>query len=598
MTTKTMLGQLLTVYFLLLVIFLTPTLAADHSADSWTSKDMGEPGEAEANFLKLRLLPDGKTFPANFRCDQRPSACEFQLAYFLADGFDTSKKQRLNILYIPGGPGAIVDSDSRSAALRLLEKKHNVVYFHPRGMAKSAIDGSKEYDRFLRADYVVEDIEKLRQELLKTRAWDAIYAHSWGTVIAQRYAAKYGKPKDPNPKVLSLILSGPVDRHRAETQAARTRMTLDNLKAIYDYYRSAGAAHCQCASSSFLKALVTDFSDPQITILDNRLGPSDDFCFLKTAVVDKIVGQLEKIIPDIDENFGSADFIVDNFSALKKDQSFQKQFGKFPVEFFAALRYLQMTGAPEKDALVFVADSRSRISAALLIAYYLTAANPGRCSLKEPLFSGAAAECEYCERFKAARDEVRARMSDRESRRGNYVYGVYDGVARWISVMMGEKACFSGQDLARFATGSPDGKKFGRDQAKRIGIVANENICPWNPAEFHHEVPTLLIKGSRDAIVAGCQAEDFLLNGLKDGRGVLLEFRGLGHDLSVGNLYEGSDPSIWSKRFAALLEAFIKMSANVPQFRADSGVREKLAALKVRDRTRDPTVSAQCGKNS
>jgi hypothetical protein len=262
------------------------------------------------------------------------------------------------------------------------------------------------------------------------------------------------------------------------------------------------------------------------------------------------------------------------------------------------LRYLQITGAPEKGALIFVADSRNRINAALLIAHYLTAENPGRCRLTEPLFSGAAADCEYCERLKAARDEVRARMGGRESRRGNYVYGVYDGVARWISVMMGEKACFSGRELARFASGSPDDKKFARDQAKRIGVVADEKICPWNPAQFRHEVPTLLIKGSRDAIVAGCQAEDFLLSGLKDGRGVLLEFRGLGHDLSVSNLYEGSDPSIWSKRFAALLGDFIKMSANVPQFRSDSGIRAKMAALKARDRTRDPTLVTQCGKNS
>ncbi len=593
-----MLARLLTFYFLLLLIFAPPALAADSSVDSWTGKDMGEPGEAEDKLLKLSLLPDGKLFPANFRCNERPSACAFQLAYFFAAGFDLSKKQRLNILYIPGGPGAIVDSDSRSATLRLLEKKHNVVYFHPRGMAKSAIDGNKEYDQFLRAEYVVEDIEKLRREILGTRAWDAIYAHSWGTVIAQRYAAKYGKPKEPSPKVLSLILSGPVDRHRAETQIARTRMTIENLKAIYGYYRSQGVAHCQCSSGSFLKQLVTDFSDPQITIMDNRLGSSDNFCFLKSDLVDKIVKRLEKIIPEIDENYGSADFIVDNFGALNKDQIFQKQFAQFPKEFFAALRYLQMTGAPEKDALVFVADSRNRINAALLLAHYLTAENPSRCSLKDAPFSGAAADCEYCERLKAARDELRVRMGGRESRRGNYVYGVYDGVARWISVMMGEKACYSGKDLERFATGPGDDKKFGRDQAKRIGIVADEKICPWNPADFRHETATLLIKGSRDTIVAGCQAEDFLVNGLRDGRGVLLEFRGLGHDLSVGNLYEGSDPSIWSKRFAGLLEDFVKMSTNVAQFRAKSGIRAKLAVLKARDRTRDPTLGAKCEKNS
>ena len=59
--------------------------------------------------------------------------------------------------------------------------------------------------------------------MLQSRPWDTIYAHSWGTVIAQRYAAKYGGPNEPAPKVKSLILSAPVDRHRADTHLARTR---------------------------------------------------------------------------------------------------------------------------------------------------------------------------------------------------------------------------------------------------------------------------------------------------------------------------------------------------------------------------------------
>ncbi len=213
--------------FVLLWIFAgTPAAFTATGADSWSRKEMGEPGDAEATLLKLRLLPDGKDFPANYRCDAKSSPCDFQLAYFLGDGFDLDKKQRKNILYIPGGPGAIVDSESRSATLRLLEKKHNVVYFHPRGMAKSAIDGGKEYDQFLRAEYVVDDIEKLRRAVLQSRPWDAIYAHSWGTVIAQRYAAKYGNSKDA--KVTSLILTGPVDRHRSDAHDSRTRMVVEN----------------------------------------------------------------------------------------------------------------------------------------------------------------------------------------------------------------------------------------------------------------------------------------------------------------------------------------------------------------------------------
>jgi amino acid adenylation domain-containing protein len=478
------------------------------------------------------------------------------------------------------------------AALKIL------IYRFSRGAAQSAVNGDREYDRFLRADYVVEDIENLRQELLKTKPWDAIYAHSWGTVVAQRYAAKYGNPKDPEPKVKSLILSGPVDRHRVTTHDARTQVTIDNLRKAFAYYRSQGAANCQCQSSSFLRPVVTDFSDPQISTFGGRLGPSDNFCFLSSELADKIIEQLERVIPEIDENYGSADFVVDHFQALKDDADFQKHFAGFPIEFFAAVRYLQMAGAPEKGGLVFVADSRSRMNAALLIAHTLTAGNPGRCEAKGPLFAGAAADCEYCERFKAAKEEIRAQLGGRESRRASYVFGVYDGVARWIAVMMEEKGCFTGKDLEKFANSSVANKRFGRDQAKRIGIVAGEKICPWNPADFRHEVATLLIKGSRDAVIAGCQAEDFLINGLKDGRRVLLEFKGLGHDMSVGNLYEGSDPSIWSKRFAGLMEDFIKMSANVSKFRSDAKVKTKIQQLRASDRTRDPSIAAQCGKNS
>jgi pimeloyl-ACP methyl ester carboxylesterase len=565
-------------------------LFAGDSIDRWSAEEMGDPGDAVGALLTLPLLPYGKESAGKFYCAQ---PCEFQLAYFFGEGFDLDKKQRKNILYIPGGPGAIVDSESRPAALRLLEKKHNIVYFHPRGMAQSFINGSEEYDRFLRAEYVVEDIEKLRQAALKSRPWDAIYAHSWGTVIAQRYAAKYGSSKDP--KVKSLILSGPVDRHRENTHNARTRMTIDNLKAIFQYYRSQGAVHCRCDSTSFLKSIVTDYANPQISTFASSLAASDNFCFLKPVLADKILQQLETVITEIDENYGSAGFIVDNFRHLKNDPAFQARFAKYPVELFAAIRYLQMSGAPEKDALVFAADSRNRINAALLIAHYLTAEYPSRCGTKDVLSSGAAATCEYCERFRAARDELRARMNGRESQRGNYVYGVYDGVARWITAVMGVKGCFFGKDMARFAEQTGEGKRFARAQVKKIGIVADEKICPWNPAGYRHEVPTLLMKGGRDTVVAGCQAEDFYRNGIRSGRAVLLDFRGLGHDLSVGSLYYGADPSIWSKRFVSLLEDFVKL-ASAAKFRGAAEVKRKLRQLKADDRSADAKLTAYCGK--
>jgi hypothetical protein len=372
-------------------------------------------------------------------------------------------------------------------------------------------------------------------------------------------------------------------------------MIVENLKAIFTFYRSSGTK-CVCQSTGFLKAKVVDFSSPQISARGTRLEANDNLCFLNAKRIDDIAARLRRTLDTIDAEFGSADFIVDNFTPLKKDKEFQSRFAGLPIEFFAAIRYLQMAGAPESDGLVFVADSRSRIDAALVIAHDLGSAEPGGCKPKEEIFAGASEDCKYCDRLRAAREELRPTRGGSESERGSYVFGVYDGVTRWLPVMMGRQGCFTGADIAAFDKGS--GKEFARAQARKIGVVAGENICPWNPADFRHDVPTLLIKGSRDTVVAGCQAEEFLLHGLKDGRRVLLELRGLGHDVSVGNLYEGADPSDWSKRFATLLEEFVKMSGDVSKFRSSTQVRAQLAKLKATDRTRDPNLSKQCGKNS
>jgi hypothetical protein len=49
-------------------------------------------------------------------------------------------------------------------------------------------------------------------------------------------------------------------------------------------------------------------------------------------------------------------------------------------------------------------------------------------------------------------------------------------------------------------------------------------------------------------------------------------------------------------RAPSLLEDFIKMSGDVKKFRADDGVKKRLATLRVADRTSDPKIAAECGK--
>src|SRR4029434_10682731 len=137
--------------------------------------------------------PSGKELP-----------CNFSLYYSFIKASDPNNQNPKNILFIPGGPGNIVeleDVDPGSGkpvnALELLETiGHNVAYLHVRGSGFSKIPQPNKFDRFLRADYVVEDIERVRLKLLRNDTpWDAIWGESHGALIAQKYAYKYGTDK-------------------------------------------------------------------------------------------------------------------------------------------------------------------------------------------------------------------------------------------------------------------------------------------------------------------------------------------------------------------------------------------------------------------
>mgnify|MGYP003694076483 CR=1 FL=1 len=69
----------------------------------------------------------------------------------------------------------------------------------------------------------------------------------------------------------SLILTGPVDRHRASTQKARAETIVENFKLIVTYYRTQGAASVSANHPSYLKSKVTDFSAPQIGMVGDSL---------------------------------------------------------------------------------------------------------------------------------------------------------------------------------------------------------------------------------------------------------------------------------------------------------------------------------------
>jgi len=503
---------------------------------TWKPEDMTPEGVAETSTgSKKEVL----IWPGKPNCGL--PKCKFELYYFKGANFNAADSRRKNILYITGGPGQIVRRKPKDQPLDFLENNHNVVYFDLRGAGLSTIDGDNRYDRFLRSDYVASDIEEIRlKERGPAKAWDAIYAHSAGTIIAHKYAATYGAAK-----VTRLILAAPVSRQRdpEQTENAQIAMILSNLDAIYERYRSKN-----CLITTVMN--LADFFGIRKS--------NDDFCFLSDTRRTVIKNNLKTMFTAFKASYGSVGFVIQNFQdLLQKDNGFKEKY-RYPEAFFHAIRVLEHSGAPV-EGLAFIATINDRttkdrqVDAALLIGYYLSfdkddpALDPrSACRTDAPFLAGifgrfrAAWKGAYCIRIDEAKKPQQAAESLR-SIRANEVFGVYDGVSRSVLGMLKQQRmldnefCFKGNDFIRFATNeTANTSNVAREAARKIGVEPDKQFCPWNPtkAKYQHSVPTLILKGGADPVIAGCQAED-IFNDALTGQRVLIEFRGAGHSMEL-----------------------------------------------------------------
>lgn len=595
---------------LFVTFFCIATAQSAQISGSWEKKEMDpRVGNRDVDVIdriskidNVSLLPPASRVPSDLRCDTSPPQCIFDLHYFKGETFKLSDPNRKNILVVAGGPGEFVrEKTHMNAALAALDGqtshalagRHNIVYFHVRGAGQSDIRRNNSFDQFLRAKYVVEDIETLRQEVLGGRPWDAIYAHSWGTIVAQLYAKKFGTSNSTSghtePGVNRLILSAPVVRKHSQTLEARTKQTIINLRKMYQFFRPQGT--CTISDESYLKHRVTDFD---IETAPEDLDRTDNLCFISDSQISSILRDVEKVLRDLEPDYGSVDFIndKDNFNILQHDSNFPKHLKKYPLEFFAAIRRVQMLGAPEDNALVFTVDVKSMVNAALIIGYNLSPQISRNlqapCDPSGKFFTGAAAspgiKTKYCDRLVKAKDQLLESNDGLNSERARYVFGAYDGAARWVFRLL-DKDCFTGEDLRKFANaalGRTDRKKPVRDAAKKIGIdTSGDSFCGWDPGGSNaHAVPTLILAGSADAIIAGCQAEDFYNDGLT-GHRVFLEFPGMGHTMTVANARILAKPLPETEKFADLIAKFVEMApSQLDNFLANA--QSELTALKVK----------------
>jgi pimeloyl-ACP methyl ester carboxylesterase len=582
-----------------LMLFFAPSYSYEPYSEGGLKPPEWQPREMNASVgpkIEAELKPD--SWLCGFFID-----CKFDLHYFFGKDYDGPDGRTFNpknnkpwILFIPGGPGDIVDRQLHY--LDFLTPDANVVYFDVRGTGFSVLPESNDYDRFLRADYVVEDIETLRRALLNEcsssdrdkldckrgiKKWDAIYAHSWGTIVAQQYAARYPK------MVRNLILSAPVSRGQLDTEQARRTMIVKNLFDIFDKHPTTTCSWNPKGSPP-----------PEADKLIELGGPApkvENFCFFKNQQKkDKeevthwsteailIKKTFSELLNSVEMEYGSVNLVSSFYDQFRSDRHFWEKH-PYPKEFFRAIRELQDYGAGEQAGLQLDSTSRSRkVGTAMYLAYYLSLPTDALRDEKHPLYPGmgdSIPRCDkvdapffnglpifdtrnilkrnYCTRIQTAwLDLHRERpLSFNQSARARTVFSVYDGLARWIfEIMKNERrtdreGCFAGKDIQDIARGDAQlqavvlNSAVIKEQAWRLGTKAGDRICPWDPARIdesgkckyclHGEerrVNTLILKGGADAITAGEQAEYLFEKALAPGHRALIEFPGLGHGMN------------------------------------------------------------------
>jgi pimeloyl-ACP methyl ester carboxylesterase len=573
---------------LLLLVFVHCSLAVAHAQTprtSWTPEEMNPLESAQGRHDKK---------VEDISCG---TGCKFDLHYFRGKNVPGGP----NILFISGGPGQLMErvlKPGHQRFLDFLEDKYNVFYFDIRGAGFSAIPGPNKFDTALRAAHVVEDIERIRMAELtdpdtkKIGAWNAVYGHSYGTIVAQRYAKS---SPSASPRLKKLILSAPLSRLE-DFETDRIEMLVKNFKSILENYRQQTAGQ-QCPPG----APPTPLSFGEAGALP--IG-TDNFCFAtigSDGMVDKYSIELKRILTDLTKEFGSVGFVTEYFDQIRDLEEnrvkFPSQF-PYPKDFYLALKGLAFFGGtehPPLEAEDFVHNAR--VNSAFTLGYFLALnkeafkpdpnINPDAstlpCRPEAPFFEGVTNPAKLawreklCERYSHAHLMLtKSENSALDSKRANTVYGLNDGITRSIltiiNVQPTPNGCVDSRIVKDFADDThATTHKTERAVARRVGIDLTMPICLWNPDEHVHDIPTLLLKGSADPFISNCQAERVFTNALT-GERILFDFPGVGHLMKLPN-FRAPDVKIdGEKALATLIDTFLKKSPE--EFSKDGSVKK------------------------
>jgi pimeloyl-ACP methyl ester carboxylesterase len=412
-------------------------------------------------------------------------------------------KAKKTVLFVSGGPGQMALPTDGTYAEFLVEDEFNIVYFHLRGSGFSQIHPSNEFDKYLRTSYAVEDIEEIRQDLVRggfmreDGKWDAIIAYSYGTVLTQMYAYRYEN------KVDKVVLIAPLTRTvMSEVNQARDnlRRTLDKIYKATD--RVPSLTLVSGKMTSILDVRGTEFSD---------LSPGD-----KQRILDEIFGSTNifgihdpGLLERAETAFGNIQFVVDHYANLKKRGELSRyKLEKYDCSVFQQLRLLRLYGWYGKRTALNAQKDIGRI-------------------LRDGIIKDSIDGKDDCQR--------EGPLSVNSSERAFYTINNWDG----ISVRLLREWVFNGRSDIRGAlrksAGEAHENRRVNDSIEKVGMDENEIFEAWDPLRYKHNRPTLILSGDADPIATGDQVRDFHKNALSGSR-MLIRFPGVGHEISLPEL--------------------------------------------------------------
>jgi pimeloyl-ACP methyl ester carboxylesterase len=492
----------------------------------------------------------------------------FYLYYFTTElppkPQDNNYKDK-TILFCSGGPGQNVrnlsenDRNAKASPNFVDLPGYRVVYFHLRGSGFSQIPDSNVYDRYLRTRYAVKDVEKIREDL-GLEKWHAVVGHSYGTVLAQQYA------HDHPDRLNKLILSAPMSRHQFKTSASTStkdkvlremrQKNLDSLRMIY--------------SRRDFHVFFSLFSD----------DPKDS-----ERLIDLVVEEVGEKLTDVDNVFGSLPALIDFHEELNatyktvnpaENKIKYKNLLDYSVEFFKALRRIRFVGwIPQANQDLqwgigsLIADEVLRVRNIIAVEERLKGHLLSKGKLLKPdlvLTSGSKTLCELLPEIASFADvgkimktqgfvvtpeqkdtieqinlvfpllnkglcTMRGGLvggSSEAAKRVFYVMTVYDG----LDIDFLEKWTYEGY-LDSESIPMDDRSLPTNKYLRKIGITLGEEPRPWDPADFRHNKPTLILKGGADSVSVGQAAEYIYEKALASPEKILIELPGVGHDMTL-----------------------------------------------------------------